>query len=111
MGPSSAYHSHEGADCETSVKHGLPLWTELTEGYCSQRLIPSSSWGSRFVGACESEPWLGEQKPRGKTTLDQPQSRHDLPTYLYSADGGQMLWRHARCRNGHSTPICSALAS
>ena len=34
--------------------------------------------GARAVG-----PWVGEQKPLGKTSLrGNPQSRVDLPTYL-----------------------------
>ena len=38
-------------------------------GYCSQRPRPSPIWGSRFVGARAVGPWLGEQKPLGKTPL------------------------------------------
>ena len=36
-------------------------------GYCPRRPRPSPMWGSRFVGAREVGPWVGEQKPLGKT--------------------------------------------
>ena len=69
MGPSPTYHPPEGEECETSVEHGLPLWAEPAVGYCSRRPRPSPMWGSRFVGARVVRPWLGEQKPLGKTPL------------------------------------------
>ena len=67
MGPSSTYHLPEGEECETSGKHGLPLWAEAAVGYCWRRPRPSSMWGSRFVGARTVGPWVGQQKPLGKT--------------------------------------------
>ena len=69
MGPSPSYHLPEGEECETSVGHGLPLWVEHAVGYCSRRPRPSPMWGSRFVGAREVGPWVGEQKPLGKNPL------------------------------------------
>ena len=69
MGHSATYHPPKGGECETSVKHGLPLWAEPAVGYCSQRPRPSPIWGSRFVGAHAVGPWLGVQKPLGKTPL------------------------------------------
>ena len=69
MGPSPTYHPPEGEECETSVEHGLPLWAEHAVGYCSRRPRPSPMWGSRFVGAREVGPWVGEQKPLGKSPL------------------------------------------
>ena len=82
MGPSPTYHPPEGEECETSVQHGLPLWAEPAVGYCSRRPRPSPMWGSRFVGACEVGPWVGEQKPLGKFPLRgnlSPESTY-LPT-------------------------------
>ena len=67
MGPSSTYHPSEGEQCETLVEHGLPLWAEPAGGYCSRRLSPSPNWESRFVGAREVGPWVGERKPHGKS--------------------------------------------
>ena len=61
------YHPPEGKEYETSVEHGLPLWAEPAVGYCSRRPRPSPMWGSRFVGAGAVGPWVGEQKPLGKT--------------------------------------------
>ena len=69
MGPSPTHHPPEGEECETVVEHGLPLWAEPAVGYCSRRPRPSSVWGSRFVGAREVGPWVGEQKPHGKSDL------------------------------------------
>ena len=69
MGPSPTYHPPEGEECETSVEHGLPLWAEPAVGYCSRRPRPSPMWGSRFVGARAVGPWVGEQKPLGKSPL------------------------------------------
>ena len=69
MGPSPTCHLPEGEECETSVEQGLPLWAEPAVGYCSRRPHPSSMWGSRFVGARAVGPWVGEQKPLGKTPL------------------------------------------
>ena len=69
MGPSPTYHPPEGGECETSVEHRLPLWAEPAVGYCSRRPRPSPMSGSRFVGARAVWPWLGEQKPLGKTPL------------------------------------------
>ena len=69
MGPSPTHHPPEGEECETSVEHGLPLWAEPAVGYCSRRPGPSPMWGSRFVGARAVGPWVGEQRPLGKTPL------------------------------------------
>ena len=85
MGPSPRYHPPEGEECETSVEHGLPLWAEPAVGYCSRRPRPSPMWGSRFVGAREVGPWVGEQIPLGKSPLrgnPSPESTY-LPTYIY----------------------------
>ena len=82
MGPSPTYHPPEGEECETSVEHGLPLWAEPAVGYCSRRPRPSPMWGSRFVGAREVGPRVGEQKPLGKSPLrgnPSPESTY-LPT-------------------------------
>ena len=90
MGPSPTYHPPEGEECETSVEHGLPLWAEPAVGYCSRRPRPSPMWGSRFVGARAVGPWVGEQKPLGKSLLrgnPSPESTH-LPTYLLPPNGG-----------------------
>ena len=84
MGPSPTYHPPEGEECETSVEHGLPLWEEPALGYCSRRPCPSPVWGSRFVGARAVGPWVGEQKPLGKSPLrgnHSPESTY-LPTYF-----------------------------
>ena len=84
MGPSPTYHPPEGEECETSVEHGLPLWAEPAVGYCSRRPRPSPVWGSRFVGAREVGPWVGEQKPLGKSPLrgnPSPESTY-LPTFM-----------------------------
>ena len=67
MGPSPTCHPPEGEECKTSVEHGLPLWAEPAVEYCSRRPRPSPMWGSRFVGARAVGPWVGEQKPFGKT--------------------------------------------
>ena len=81
MGPSPTYHQPKGEECETSVKHGLPLWADPAVGYCSRRPRPSPMWGSRFVGARAVGPWVGEQKPLGKTPLGAtPVPRR--PTYV-----------------------------
>ena len=83
MGPSPTYHPAEGEECETSVQHGLPLWAEPAVGYCSRGPRPSPTWGSRFVGARAVGPWVGEQKPLGKTPLrgkPSPEMTY-LPTY------------------------------
>ena len=69
MGPSPTYHPPEAEECETSVEHGLPLWAEPAVGYCSRQPRLSPMWGSRFVGARAVAPWVGEQKPLGKTPL------------------------------------------
>ena len=82
MGPSPTYHPPEGEECETSVEHGLPLWAQPAVGYCSRRPRPSPMWGSRFVGARAVGPWVGEQKPLGKSPLrgnPSPESTY-LPT-------------------------------
>ena len=79
MGPSPTYHPPEGEECETSVEHGLPLWAEPAVGYCSRRPRPSPMWGSRFVGARGVGPWVGEQKPLGKT----PQRGNSRPESTY----------------------------
>ena len=90
MGPSPTYHPPEGEESETSVEHGLPLWAELAVGYCSRRPRPSPMWQSRFVGARAVGPWVGEQKPVGKSPLrgnPSPESTY-LPTFLF---GGKTL--------------------
>ena len=69
MGPSPTYHPPEGEECETSVEHGLPIWAEPAVRYCSRRPRPSPMWGSCFLGARAVGPWVGEQKPLGKTPL------------------------------------------
>ena len=69
MGSSPVYHPHKGEEFETSVEHGLPLWAEPTVGYSSRRPRPSPMWASCFVGARAVGPWVGEQKPLGKTPL------------------------------------------
>ena len=82
MGPSPTCHPPEGEECKTSVEHGSPLWAEPAVGYCSRRPRPSPMWGSRFVGACAVGPWVGEQKPLGKTSQrgnPSPESTY-LPT-------------------------------
>ena len=77
------YHPPKGEESETSVEHVLPLWAGPDGEYCLRQLSSSPTYVSRFVGAREVGPWLGEPKPLGKTPLrGQPQSRHDLPTYL-----------------------------
>ena len=84
MGPSPTYHPPKGEECETSVEHGLPLSAEPAVGYCSWRPRPSPMWGSCFVGAREVGPWVGEQKPLGKTPLrgnPSPEKTY-LPTHL-----------------------------
>ena len=97
MGHSPTYHPPEGGECETLVKHGLPLWAEPTVGYCSRRLRPSPMWGSRFVGACAVGPWVGERKPLGKTPC-RATPVLSRPTYL--PQGGE---RHLKlimvCKN------------
>ena len=82
MGPSPTYHPPEGEECKTSVEHGLPLWGEPAVGYSSRRPRPSPMCGSRFVGARAVGPWVGEQKPLGKTSWrgnPSPESTY-LPT-------------------------------
>ena len=54
-------------------------------GYCSRRPRPSFIWGRHFVGARAVGPWVGEQKPLGKSPLrgnPSPESTY-LPTYLH----------------------------
>ena len=97
MGPSPTYHPPEGEECETSVEHGLPLWAEPAVGYCSRRPRPSPMWGSRFVGARAVGPWVGEQKPLGKSPLrgnPSPESTY-LPTFSpgFHFGGGDLLHR------------------
>ena len=100
MGPSPTYHPPEGEECETLVEHGLPLWAEPAVGYCSRRPRPSPMWGSRCVGARAVGPWVGEQKPLGKSPLrgnPSPESTY-LPylphiymgftSHIYTLSGG-----------------------
>ena len=84
MRPTPMYNPPKGEGCETSVEHGLPLRAELDGGYCSRRPSPSPTWGSRFVGARELGPWVGEPKPQGKTPLrgDPSPDMTYLRTYL-----------------------------
>ena len=87
MGLSPTYHPPEGEECGTSVEHGLPLWAEPAVGNCSRRPRPSPMWGSRFVGARAVGPWVGEQKPLGKSPLrgnPSPESTY-LPTSFSTA--------------------------
>ena len=56
-------------ECEASVVHGSPLWTEPAVAYCSRRPRPSPMWVSRFVGARDVGLWVDEQKPLGKNPL------------------------------------------
>ena len=82
MEPSPTCHPPEGEECETSVEHGLPLRAEPAVGYCSRRPRPSPMSGGRFVGTRAVGPWVGEQKPLGKTPLrgnSSPESTY-LPT-------------------------------
>ena len=65
MGPSPTYHPPKAEESEALVEHGLPLWAEPAVGYCWRRPRPFPTWGSRFVGAREAAPWVGEQKPLG----------------------------------------------
>ena len=91
MGPSPTYHSPEGEECETSVEHGLPLWAEPAVRYCSRQPRPSPMWGSRFVGAREVGPWVGEQKRLGKSPLrgnPSPESTY-LPTSIGDPTGAR----------------------
>ena len=46
---------------------------------CSRRPRSSPMWGSRFVGARAVGPWVGEQKPLGKT----PQRGNPCPESTY----------------------------
>ena len=68
MGPTPTHRRPKGEECETTVKHWLPLWAEPAQGFCSRRPSPSQTWRSRFVGAREGGAWVGERKPLGKTT-------------------------------------------
>ena len=67
MGPTPMYHPPKEEGCETSDEHGLRRWAQPYGGYWSRRRSPSPTWGSRFVGARELVPWVGEPKPQGKT--------------------------------------------
>ena len=91
MGPSPTYHPPEGKECETSVEHGLPLWAEPAVGYCWRQPRPSPMWGSRFVGAHAVGPWMGEQKPHGKTPLGGNPSLE--MTYLPACPADQSVQR------------------
>ena len=90
MGPIPMYHPPKGEGCETLVEHGLPLWAEPDWGYCSRRPRPSPTWGSRFVGARELGPWVGEPKPQGKNPFGRNPSPDMtyLPTSASLAGGG-----------------------
>ena len=99
MGPSPTCHPPKGEECETSVEHGLPLWAEPAVGYCSRRLRPSPMWGSRFVGALAVGPWVGEQKPLGKTPLGgnpSPKMTY-LPTSPWQGHAGRPPGRVLVC--------------
>ena len=80
MGPTPTYHPPKGEGCQTSVEHGLPLWAEPHGAYCWQRPSLPPTWGSRFVGAGDVGPWVGEPKPLGKTPFGGDPSPH--MTYL-----------------------------
>ena len=112
MGPSFTYHPPEGEECETSVEHGLPLWAEPAAGYCSRRPRPFPIWGSCFVGAREVGPWVGEQKPLGKSPLrgdPSPESTY-LPTSWPPGGGfvgpGRTVWRVQSCIAVLASPGC-----
>ena len=82
--PSPTYHPPKGEECETSVEHGLPLLAEPAVGYCPRQRPPSPMLGSLFVWARAVGPWVGEQRPLGKTPLQgnpSPEMTY-LPTYL-----------------------------
>ena len=62
-------------------------------GYCSRRPRPSPMWGSRFVGARAVGPWVGEQKPLGKTPQrgnPRPESTY-LPTLSFDGRSHTLL--------------------
>ena len=104
MGPSPTCHPPKGEECKTSVEHGLPLWAEPAVGYCSRRPRPSPMWGSRFLGARAVGPWVGEQKPLGKTPrrgTPSPESTY-LPTYLPTCSKPQEVAPRGACQNASS---------
>ena len=82
--PSCIKRSPNPVRLKVANEHGLPLWAEPAVGYCSRERRHSPMWGSRFVAAREVGPWVGEQKPLGKTPLGGNPSPKmtDLPTYL-----------------------------
>ena len=110
MGPSPTYHPPEGEECETSVKHGLPLRAESAIGYCSRRPRPSLMWGGRFVRAREVGPWVAEQEPLAKTPLlgNPSPERTYLPTSKES-----LMRMPPACRIlaglGQDTKVCSQM--
>ena len=61
MRPSLTYYPPKGEECKTSVESAV--------GYSSRQPRPSPIWASRFWGARAVGPWVGEQKPLGKTPL------------------------------------------
>ena len=62
------------------------LSAEPAVGYCSRRPRPSPMRGSCFVGARAVGPWVGEQKPLGKTPLrGNPSPEMTYLTYLPTA--------------------------
>ena len=69
MGSTLMFHPRKREGCDTPIDHGLPLWAEPDGGYCSRRPSPSPTWQSRFVGARELGPWVGEPKLQGKTPM------------------------------------------
>ena len=96
MGPSAMYHVPAGEECETPVEHGLPLWAEHAVGYWSRLPSPSPMWRSCFVGARAVGPWVGEQKPLGKTPLRGNLSPEmTYRTYLETPTRGGCGWN--RC--------------
>ena len=80
MGPSPTYHPPEGEECETQVEHVLPRTR------CRVLLAATAPFphvGSRFVEARAVGPWVGEQKPLGKTPpLGSPSPESTYLPYL-----------------------------
>ena len=113
MIPSATYHPPEGEECETLVEHCLPLWAESAVGYWSRQLRPSPMWGSSFLGARAVGPWVGEQKPLGKSPLRDnpspemtylPTSRSGTPRRDLSREGKGRFRSHAKAKDGPLRP-------
>ena len=82
MQPTPPYHPPKGEGCETTVENVLPPWGGPDGGYCSRRPSPSTTWGSRLVGARELGRWVGDPEPHGNTHSggDQTPDMTYLPT-------------------------------